>query len=139
VKVNEYFDIVLNIMIRLVLFRDTGSYKVVRDFVGSSVNNDPDVICAAMVLLKMAGLIEIAEDTRIKLLREPKEISLLDIYNAVRPLDKRKRSKFQINSTGCHSLGGRIYSLLTRHSAEKRAELENVLGKVSLEQVTESI
>lgn len=58
--------------------------KITSDFLASSVGNNPVEIRKLLSNLKKAGIIEVTRGTGGAILKkEPKEITLLDIYDAV--------------------------------------------------------
>ena len=59
-------------------------YACDSEFIAGSVNTNPVVIRRLVTALKKAGLVEVTPGVKgIKLQKEPSEISLYEIYNAV--------------------------------------------------------
>jgi len=85
VQIGTKFTVAIHILLLSELLNET--HKITSDFIASSVNTNPVVIRKIMGQLRSAGLIEIAAGTGgIRLLKTPREISLLDVFRAAEPL-----------------------------------------------------
>ncbi|HEX3032179.1 MAG TPA: Rrf2 family transcriptional regulator [Bacillota bacterium] len=121
----------------LLLVRLLGQeHKVTSDFIAKSVGTNPVVIRNIMSQLREAGLIEILAGTGgIKLLREPGEITLLQVYNAVDPVDNSRLFRIHGNPLPQCTVGGNISRLLSGHFSAAQQALEKSLDSVSLQKL----
>ena len=110
--------------------------KITSEFLASSVGNNPVEIRRLLSDLKKAGIIHVARGTGgTELLREPKDITLLDIYNAVDP-------KSLDDLIGVHShpakrcpFGRNISSLLAEPYADVSGAVREKMAAITLEQL----
>jgi len=114
-------------------------YKVTSEVMAFSVNTNPALIRRIMGFLKKAGLVSVAKGTGgAKLARDASEITLLDVYRAVELTDKD--SLFGLHETPNQRcpIGGRINRVLRPHLEQARNALEESLGQVTIDQLTEA-
>jgi len=104
---------------------------VTSDFISASVNTNPVVIRRIMGLLRRAGLIEVATGTGgIRLARDPKNITLLDIYRASES-DGRIFTIHQGTAQAC-PVGRNIDGLLSGHFDRTQNAMEASLAESTL-------
>lgn len=118
----------------IALLPDT--HKITSEFLASSVGSNPVEIRRLLSSLKKAGIIEVARGPGgAKLKRMPKDITLLDIYNAVdsTPLDEL---------IGVHShpserclFGKNICNVLAEPYAEIGESVRRKMASITLEQL----
>lgn len=115
-------------------------YKVTSDFIADSVNTNPVVIRKIMSQLRNAGLIEVFSGTGgVALLREPKEITLLDIYHAVNLFADNKLFGFHDSPNNQCPVGSNIRMVLEHHMIEAQFALERNLKSTTLEMLVSEI
>lgn len=113
----------------LSLNRQTTIYS---DYIAASVNTNPVVIRRIVGLLKKAGLVDSAPGMGgITLLKEPQEITLYDIYNAVSVKDKQLFSLHQDTNPEC-VVGKNIQQSLVGVMRTAEEAMEDELKKTTL-------
>ncbi len=114
--------------------------KVTSELLASSVGNNPVEIRKLLSDLKKAGIIRVARGPGGAVLaKEPRDISLLDIYNAVDP-------KSLDDLIGVHShpapqclFGRNIGGLLAEPYAEIGEAVRREMGSITLEQLCDRL
>jgi len=106
-------------------------YKITSDFIAGSVNANPVVIRKIMSMLRDAGLVNVARGTGgITLARDAKDITFLDIFNAVESLDDGRLFHFHENPNANCPVGRNIHLIvddkLDRIQAAMEKELESI-------------
>lgn len=107
-------------------------YKTTSDFIAGSVNVNPVVIRRIMQQLKAAGLIEVkAGSGGAKLAKEPKDITLYDVYVAVECLDSGLFHFHESPNPLC-PVGKNIHNVLDKHLEKAQKAMEDELRAVTL-------
>lgn len=129
----------LSVAIHILSLIETGPKdQVTSDFIASSVNTNPVVVRRLMSQLKKAGLIHSMRGSNQNyLLKEPAEISLYDIYEAVE-LDRDVFNIHQNPNPDC-SVGANIQSVLEDEFAKVQQKMESELKNISLAEVIHQI
>jgi len=131
VQIGTKFTVAIHILLLSELLKET--HKITSDFIASSVNTNPVVIRKIMGQLRSAGLIEIAAGTGgIRLLKTPREISLLDVFRAAEPLGDGTLFKIHSGAAQACLVGANIERLLDRRLATAQAAMEACLAKTKL-------
>jgi DNA-binding IscR family transcriptional regulator len=136
-KVNPYFYVALHVMMYAAVSRD--KYKLTYNFIVSGINEPRFASRAVMGQLAKAGLIEIGDNGIIRFLKEPEDISMLEMYNAFKPIEKPGIFKLYTGIINQNSFGRKVYTLLTGRSSSPQAEMEDIFRQVSLQQLVEHI
>lgn len=106
------------------------------DFIAGSVNTNPVVIRRIMGMLKKAGLVDVRPGVGgASLLKEPSEISLLDIYRAVNVTEENQLFRVHGNPNIDCPVGRNIEKALRAELLEAQTALENRLSQTSLYQL----
>lgn len=112
--------------------------QVNSEFIAGSINTNPVVVRRYMSALKKAGLIESSRGTtKTSLTREPSQISLYDVYQAL----ALKNDLFNIHQDSnieC-MIGRNIQTALEREYQKIQEKMEADLKKVTLQDVLEDI
>jgi DNA-binding IscR family transcriptional regulator len=125
------FSVAIHVLLCVEVFRDV--QKVTSDFISSSVNTNPVVIRRIMGLLREAGLIEIAPGTGgIKLTRESRDITLLDIYRSTEIGEKGKLFRIHEDTAPGCPVGGNISDLLGGYFDRAQKSMERELSGSTL-------
>ncbi|MDR3258719.1 MAG: Rrf2 family transcriptional regulator [Fusobacteriaceae bacterium] len=110
--------------------------KVTSDLISTSCKINPAIIRKIMSLLRNAGIIEITLGTGgIKLIRNPEEISLRDIYLSIDPVKDGQLFKTHKNSEPQCPVGGNIVSILTPYFSSAQIAMEEYLAKYTLQNI----
>lgn len=136
--ISTRFPVAVHLLLLVRLFQNKN--KVTSDFIAKSVGTNPVVIRNIMGQLRDAGLIEILAGTGgINLLKEPQDITLFQIYNAIDPVDNSQLFRLHGHPLPQCSVGGNIYQLLSGHFNNAQKALEQSLAMVSLQQLVEEL
>lgn len=128
-SISTKFPVAVHVLSILSLNRQTTIYS---DYIAASVNTNPVVIRRIVGLLKKAGLVESAPGMGgITLLKEPQEITLYDIYNAVSVKDKQLFSLHQDTNPEC-VVGKNIQQSLVGVMRTAEEAMEDELKKTTL-------
>ena len=112
--------------------------KVTSEFIASSINTNPVIIRRLLGTLKAAGLVNVAAGVGgVSLAKEPKDINLLQIFNAVN--NKEKLFKIHSDSLKACPLGGKIEGLLTTHFLKAQEALEDSLRSITLQDLLDEL
>lgn len=111
--------------------------KVTSDFLAESVGVNPVIIRKTLSQLKKAELITVARGTGgAEIIKNLKDISLLDIYRAVECLGKTGRLfSFHENPNPNCPVGAHIHQVLDQKLDKIQQTMEAELSQTSLEQV----
>lgn len=128
-SISTKFPVAVHVLSILSLNRQTTIYS---DYIAASVNTNPVVIRRIVGLLKKAGLVDSAPGMGgINLLKEPQEITLYDIYNAVSVKDKQLFSLHQDTNPAC-IVGKNIQQSLVGVMRTAEEAMEDELKKTTL-------
>ncbi|AOA00824.1 transcriptional regulator [Carnobacterium divergens] len=128
-SISTKFPVAVHVLSILSLNRQATIYS---DYIAASVNTNPVVIRRIVGLLKKAGLVDSAPGMGgITLLKEPQEITLYDIYNAVSVKDKQLFSLHQDTNPEC-VVGKNIQQSLVGVMRTAEEAMEDELKKTTL-------
>lgn len=128
-SISTKFPVAVHVLSIISLNRQTTIYS---DYIAASVNTNPVVIRRIVGLLKKAGLVDSAPGMGgITLLKEPQEITLYDIYNAVSVKDKQLFSLHQDTNPEC-VVGKNIQQSLVGVMRTAEEAMEDELKKTTL-------
>lgn len=108
------------------------------DVVARSVNTNPVVIRRLIALLRRAGLVttQNGRGGGFTLARDPREITLLDIYRAV---EERELIPVHEGSNRRCPIGREVSEVLHRYTGAAERALEQSLRRTTLQQVVSAI
>lgn len=130
-QVSSRFTIAVHIFACMEYFKD--SHKITSDFLAGSVNANPVVIRKIMSQLREADIIRIQRGTGgIELTRDPQDITLLDIFNAVDALEDGRLFHFHENPNTACPVGRNIHKILDGTLEDIQSGLEDKLRGYSL-------
>ncbi len=133
-QISSRFTIAIHILTAVDTFQD--DYKVTSDFLAGSINVNPVIIRRTMQALKGAGLIEVKRGTGgMGIARPLKQITLLDIFNAVEPLENGQLFHFHENPNTACPVGRNIHAGLDDKLFSIQAAMEDKMRSISLEDV----
>ncbi len=133
-QISSIFTIAIHILTAVDTFQD--DYKVTSDFLAGSINVNPVIIRRTMQALKGAGLIEVKRGTGgMGIARPLKQITLLDIFNAVEPLENGQLFHFHENPNTACPVGRNIHAGLDDKLFSIQAAMEDKMRSISLEDV----
>ena len=108
------------------------------DLIAGSVNTNPVVIRRLIASLRRAGLVsaQAGRGGGFSLGREPRAITLLDIYRA---LEERELIPMHEGSNPRCPIAREISHVLQRHTASAERALEESLGRTTLQQILSTL
>lgn len=111
-------------------------YKVTSDFLAGSTNVNPVVVRKILGQLKAAGLVEVARGSGGASIPKPlKEISFLDIYNAVECIENGELFHFHENPNTDCPVGRNIHMVLDDKLMRVQKAMEAELSSITLEDI----
>ena len=133
-KITSRFTIAVHTLLVIHSFQD--SMKVTSALIASSVNANPVVIRRILLQLKAAGLVSVASGTGgAKLIRDPKDITLYDVYEAVDCVEGDLFHFHENPNLQC-PVGRNVHAVLDQHLQEAQDAMEGVLKKTTLADLT---
>lgn len=130
-QISSRFTIALHILTALEIFK--GQFPLTSDFLASSVQVNPVIIRNILLKLKAAGMIQISRGrNNMSLLKSPNEISLLDVYKAIEPLEHDTLFAFHKNPNHECPVGHNIHNLLDNRLLSVQTAMEEKLSKMNL-------
>jgi Rrf2 family protein len=109
-QISSRFTVALHIFACLDYFKDQ---KITSDFLASSIQTNPVIVRKILSQLKNAGLITVARGTGgISLTRDGAEITFLDVYQAIEPLEDGNLFRFHEAPNPECPVGRNIHVLL---------------------------
>lgn len=110
------------------------------DFIASSVNTNPVIVRRIMSMLKKAGLIKIRPGVGGSiLLKEPENISLLDVYRAVDVIEDSHMFNFHKDPSQACPIGRSIEQVLRRELTEAQIAMEQRLSQTNIRHVLDQV
>ena len=110
------------------------------DEIAESVNTNPVVIRRIEGMLKKSGLIDIQRgNIGASLIRSPKSITLLDIYQSVEQREDASLFRLHEDPNQDCDIGANIHNALASTLGSAQKALENVLASVTLDEVDQRI
>ena len=126
VQISSRFTVALHTLLCIVYF--SGSYKLTSSFIASSVGVNPVIIRNVLGKLKEAGIVEVEAGVGgASLVRDPREVTLLDVFNAVESVDGQLFA-FHVAPNPACPVGKRIHPVLDGELAAAQQALESHLA-----------
>ncbi len=133
-QISSRFTLAVHIFACIDVFKD--DYKVTSDFLAGSTNVNPVIVRKILGQLKAAGLVEVARGSGGASIPKPlKEITFLDIYNAVECIENGELFHFHENpNTNC-PVGKNIHMVLDNRLMRVQKAMEAELSSITLEDI----
>ena len=130
-QISSRFTVALHVLACIATF--SGQKKVTSAFLAESVNTNAVIIRNILLQLKAAGLIRVDRGTGGAYLLQPAdEISLLDVYRAIEPLENGKLFRVHENPNKDCPVGRNIYEVLDGRLSAIQEVMELKLRSMSL-------
>lgn len=114
--------------------------KVTSDLMASSIGTNPVIVRKLLQQLKAAGLIEVARGTGgISVTRPLKDITFLDIYNAVEGTSKGNLFRFHENPNMQCPVGRNIHTAMDTKLEQVQQAMEAEMNAITLASVIDDI
>ncbi len=135
-QISSRFTIALHILIAIETFKD--EYRVTSEFLASSVQVNSVIIRNILLQLKTAGIVHIPRGRAsgsITLLKKTEEISLLDVYKAIEPLEHDTLFAFHKNPNPKCPVGKNVHNILDERLLSVQKAMEDKLAAMKLSDV----
>lgn len=130
-QISSRFTVALHVLACIATF--SKQKKVTSVFLAESVNTNAVIIRNILLQLKAAGLIRVDRGTGGAYLLQPAdEISLLDVYRAIEPLENGKLFRVHENASNDCPVGRNIYEVLDGRLSAIQEVMELKLRSMSL-------
>lgn len=115
-----------------------GEYKTTSTFLAGSVNVHPVIIRKTLGQLRAAGLVEVAAGVGgAKLTKSPKDITLLDVFQAVE--EDEDLFHFQENPNPNCPVGRNIHHILGTRLEKIKQHMMDDLANITLEDLLKAV
>ena len=112
--------------------------KVTSDLIASSVNVNPVVIRRILQQLKKAGIIQVKRGSGgADLARDPEDITLLDVYNAVESIEEGQLFHFHENPNELCPVGRNIHRIMDARLQEIQKAMEDKMRMMTIKEIME--
>lgn len=133
-QISSRFTIALHILTALETFQ--WQYRLTSRFLAGSIQANPVIIRNILLQLKAAGFVQIPRGRgSITLLKSPNEISLLDVYKSIEPLEQDKLFSFHKNPNPQCPVGRNIHNILDWRLLSVQQAMENKLESMKLSDI----
>lgn len=133
-QISSRFTIALHILTAIETFQ--GQYRLTSRFLSGSIQANPVIIRNILLQLKAAGFVQIPRGRgSITLLKSPNEISLLDVYKSIEPLEQDKLFSFHKNPNPQCPVGRNIHNILDWRLLSVQQAMENKLASMKLSDI----
>ncbi len=137
-QISSRFTVALHIFACAEYFKD--KCKVTSDFLASSINTNPVIIRRILSQLSRAGLIRVARGTGgIEISRPLKDITFLDVYRAVEPIEDGRLFHFHENPNPVCPVGRNIHALLDGKLESIQSAMEDRMKEYTLDDIRHGI
>ena len=133
-QISSRFTIALHILTAIETFQ--GQYRLTSRVLAGSIQANPVIIRNILLQLKAAGFVQIPRGRgSITLLKSPNEISLLDVYKSIEPLEQDKLFSFHKNPNPQCPVGRNIHNILDWRLLSVQQAMENKLESMKLSDI----
>ncbi|MCM1045746.1 MAG: Rrf2 family transcriptional regulator [Candidatus Gastranaerophilales bacterium] len=133
-QISSRFTIAMHIFACIDTFEK--EYKITSDFLAGSVNVNPVIIRKLLSQLKAAGLVNVQRGSGGASIARPlEEITLLDIYNAVKCIENGELFHFHENTNQDCPVGRNIHHILDDKLRQVQKAMEAEMQKITLAEV----
>lgn len=135
-QISSRFSIAIHVLICIDTFKN--DRKVTSEFLASSVNVNPVVIRRLLQQLKSADIVNVVRGSGgAEIARPLKEITLLDIFNAVECIEDGKLFHFHENPNNVCLVGRNIHAILDNKLDKIQNAMEKEMKSVTLKEILE--
>ncbi|QPK94346.1 Rrf2 family transcriptional regulator [Actinomyces sp. zg-332] len=136
-QISSRFTIAVHIFVCINTFEC--NEKVTSKFLAGSINTNPVIVRQIVSMLKLKGLVNSSRGSSgITIAKDPSEITLLDIFQAVDLIDNGELFNFHDNPSQECPVGKNIHSILDDKLCCFQKALEKKLESVTLDDLFES-
>jgi Rrf2 family protein len=136
-KISSRFTVAVHILSLLAL---ESSAHCTSEWIAGSVNTNPVVVRRIIGKLKKAGLVDVRPGAGgAYLLKETKDITLLDIYRAVEVVEEGELFQIHEHPNPNCPVGANIQAVLEIILLRAQAAMEKILEEISLEELVNNL
>lgn len=133
-QISSRFTIALHILTAIETFQ--GQFRITSRFLSGSIQANPVIIRNILLQLKAVGFVQIPRGRgSITLLKSSNEISLLDVYKSIEPLEQDKLFSFHKNPNPQCPVGRNIHNILDWRLLSVQQAMENKLESMKLSDI----
>ena len=133
-QISSRFTIALHILTAIETFQ--GQFRITSRFLSGYIQANPVIIRNILLQLKAAGFVQIPRGRgSITLLKSSNEISLLDVYKSIEPLEQDKLFSFHKNPNPQCPVGRNIHNILDWRLLSVQQAMENKLESMKLSDI----
>ena len=137
-QISSRFTIALHVLTAIETFQ--GQVPLTSDFLAGSVQVNPVIIRNVLRKLKAAGMIRISRGrNNMSLSKRPEEISLLDVYKAIEPLEHDTLFAFHKNPNPDCPVGRNIHNVLDDRLLAVQKAMETKLADMKLSDIVDNL
>lgn len=135
-QISSRFTVAIHTLLCIAYFQDE---KVTSSFIAESVNVNPVVIRRTLGMLKAAGLVKVEAGVGgASLAKDPSEITLLDVFDAVSAVDDALFAFHDAPNPAC-PVGKNIHAVLDEKLESANQALRDDLAKTTLKDLLDAI
>ncbi len=135
-QISSRFTIAVHVLIAIETFKET--QKVTSELLASSVNVNPVVIRRLLQQLKKSGIIKVKRGSGgAEIARPLSDITLLDVYNAVEPVENGELFHFHDNPNQMCPVGRNIHKIMDGRLQEIQEAMEGKMKSITVQDVME--
>ncbi|MEI4830037.1 Rrf2 family transcriptional regulator [Bacillus sp. FJAT-53711] len=136
-KISSRFTIAVHI---LSLLKNNPPSICTSEYMGESVNTNPVIIRKVLSYLKKAGFVQVRRGAGgASLVKDLREITLLDVYRAVDVVEAEKLFHFHEQPNPDCPIGANIQTVLEVILVQAQEAMEQVLESITMEQLVTSL
>jgi len=133
-QISSRFTIAVHVLIAIEMFKN--DRKVTSEFLASSANVNPTVIRRLLQQLKKADIVTVKRGSGgADIARSLDEITLLDVYNAVEPVENGQLFHFHDNPNELCPVGRNIHRIMDYRLEEIQSAMEEKMRSVTIADV----
>lgn len=130
-QITGRFTIALHILSCIETFKN--EYRITSKFLAGSIGANPVIIRNILLQLKAAGIIKVSRGHGgMEIIKPLNEITFLDVYKAIEPLDNGSLFRFHENPNPKCPVGKNIHKILDSKLIQVQKAMENELSKMTL-------
>ncbi len=135
-QISSRFTIAVHTIILIETMKN--EMKVTSDLIASSVNVNPVVIRRILQQLKKAEIIQVKRGSGgADLARNPEDITLLDVYNAVESIEEGQLFHFHENPNEMCPVGRNIHRIMDARLQEIQKAMEDKMRMMTIKEIME--
>ena len=133
-QISSRFTIAVHVLIAIETFKN--ERKVTSEFLASSANVNPTVIRRLLQQLKKADIVTVKRGSGGADIERPlEEITLLDVYNAVEPVENGQLFHFHENPNELCPVGRSIHKIMDSRLDEIQSAMEEKMRTITIADV----